>query len=301
MVVLTSCFGAFCTHQHTQEAISQHPLEVPQVPYANKWMRRMTEGGSLPTEHVGASATATVAASTAVTESSDIVSATFTPLHASEWTLSNDYCCTLHAPPSPNAHETLRYDQLQDRTVLRATTLLQNTTKSVVRVEIAQQSGIDLEMLMRRDLPILFYDEITLFEVRSQLFLCKQLSILTYLLTDDCVLQQDDLEDCGEVSFDAKIRVMPTCWFILSKLFVRIDDVIVRCRETRLYHNFNDVAEDGSLLISMDVTWREKRLQPEGPAGNSSRRSSKYVKGSSNELPLINDKVGIAQTFTLRI
>jgi hypothetical protein len=108
------------------------------------------------------------------------------------------------------------------------------------------------------------------------------------------------LEDCGEVSMDAKIRVMPTCWFILSKFFVRIDHVVVRCRETRLFHKFDNIAEDGSLIINMDVTWREKNLQNEGPASSNIMRS-RYGKNNSNDLPTVNQKYGIPQSFTVFI
>lgn len=37
------------------------------------------------------------------------------------------------------------------------------------------------------------------------------------LFFDDVLLYQDDLDDCGEVQFSAKIRVMPSCWFILCR------------------------------------------------------------------------------------
>ena len=37
------------------------------------------------------------------------------------------------------------------------------------------------------------------------------------LFFDDVVLYQDDLDDCGEVQFSAKVRVMPSCWFLLCR------------------------------------------------------------------------------------
>jgi hypothetical protein len=106
-------------------------------------------------------------------------------------------------------------------------------------------------------------------------------------------LFQDDLEDCGEVSMEAKIRVMPTCWFILSKLFVRIDNVIVRSRETRLYYEF-PVASDlkrGETLtmhdhrIYMEIIWREKDLSIDGP-GSSSTHSPMMTSSSLGASPL---------------
>lgn len=67
------------------------------------------------------------------------------------------------------------------------------------------------------------------------------------------------------MTFEAKIRVMPSCWFVLSKLYLRVDGVLIRCRETRLYHNFADdlvVASMNGMMvpsprIHMEVCWKE--------------------------------------------
>lgn len=59
---------------------------------------------------------------------------------------------------------------------------------------------------------------------------------------------------------EAKVRVMPNCWFALVRCFLRIDQVIVRCRETRLYHAFPESGEDKDIDIHVEVLWREKSL-----------------------------------------
>jgi type 2A phosphatase activator TIP41 len=51
-------------------------------------------------------------------------------------------------------------------------------------------------------------------------------------------LYQDDLHDQGEIILDAKVRVMPLCWFVLVRMFMRIDHAIVRIRDTRLFHRY---------------------------------------------------------------
>ena len=63
---------------------------------------------------------------------------------------------------------------------------------------------------------------------------------------------------------DAKIRVMPTCWFLLLRFFVRIDNVIVRAREVRLFHDFTTISSE-KMEIAMEVIWREKDLTAEAP------------------------------------
>ncbi|KAL0580714.1 Tap42 interacting protein [Marasmius crinis-equi] len=71
---------------------------------------------------------------------------------------------------------------------------------------------IPLAELTRPD-PILFYAEIPLFE--------------------------DELHDNGSSGLIIRIRVMPTCIFILSRFTLRVDNVLFRTYDTRLYHSFS--------------------------------------------------------------
>ncbi|KAG8923616.1 hypothetical protein FRC00_006030 [Tulasnella sp. 408] len=70
---------------------------------------------------------------------------------------------------------------------------------------------IPLAQLSRRD-PILYYAEILLYE--------------------------DELHDNGSSRLVVRLRVMPTCLFILSRLTVRVDGVVFRTFDTRIYHSF---------------------------------------------------------------
>lgn len=67
---------------------------------------------------------------------------------------------------------------------------------------------IPIERLMKHD-PILFFDESVLFE--------------------------DELGDNGISVLSTKIRVMPTCLLLLARFFLRIDNVIFRVRDVRVY------------------------------------------------------------------
>ena len=80
--------------------------------------------------------------------------------------------------------------------------------------EPADASVIDRALLQRQDMPILFYDDITLYE--------------------------DELHDHGVVSLNAKVRVMPTCWFVLLRYFLRVDGVLLRVHDTRYFHKFGE-------------------------------------------------------------
>ena len=71
---------------------------------------------------------------------------------------------------------------------------------------------LPLDQLKRPD-PILFYDEVVLYE--------------------------DELADNGISTLFCKIRVMPSCLLLLSRFFMRLDNVLFRLRDTRVYVNFD--------------------------------------------------------------
>lgn len=76
------------------------------------------------------------------------------------------------------------------------------------RIESTDQQ-LDLEKLKRQE-PILFYDELTLYE--------------------------DELADNGMSTLTLKVRCMPSGFFILLRFFMRVDGVLLRCFDTRYYY-----------------------------------------------------------------
>ena len=70
---------------------------------------------------------------------------------------------------------------------------------------------IPIELLKRRD-PILFFDEVVLYE--------------------------SELDDNGISLFTAKVRVHEKRMLLLCRLFMRLDNVLVRIRDTRVYVDF---------------------------------------------------------------
>ena len=95
-----------------------------------------------------------------------------------DWSYSTDYKGTLRSP-SP---------------------LLEATT-----------TPIPVELLKRPD-PILFFDEVILYE--------------------------DEMADNGITMYSCKIRVMPARLLLLCRFFMRLDNVLLRIRDTRVYVDF---------------------------------------------------------------
>lgn len=51
-------------------------------------------------------------------------------------------------------------------------------------------------------------------------------------------LYEDELGDCGLSQAVFRFRVMGDCFFGLVRHYLRIDDVVVRIYDTRIYHDF---------------------------------------------------------------
>jgi type 2A phosphatase activator TIP41 len=102
-------------------------------------------------------------------------------------------------------------------------------------------SGMPMHFLTDRSAPILYFDQL--------------------------VLLEDDLHDNGQMQYTLKLRVMPTCIYILTQLFVRVDQVLLRVRETRVLVELEKTGGDANQLSSgpcrrplkmyRDITWRE--------------------------------------------
>ena len=139
------------------------------------------------------------------------------------------------------------------------------------RWQTLSQSHIPFHMLQDTSQPILLYDDIHLYE--------------------------DDLHDNGDVSLNIKIRVMPKCWYVLQRLFVRVDHVCIKCREVRYFCLFDDSVGSGSNeqgdvqvnAIYRDVVWREASWEELGrlslPTDPAAWREDGNVGGTVSGMP----------------
>jgi len=71
----------------------------------------------------------------------------------------------------------------------------------------------------------------------------------------DIPLFEDELHDCGCSVSSVRIRVMPTYFFVLMRFYMRVDGVLVRVNDTRLYH------EAGTDFILREFTTRENKVE----------------------------------------
>jgi len=59
------------------------------------------------------------------------------------------------------------------------------------------------------------------------------------LFFDDVMLYEDELADNGIAMLSCKIRVMPARLLLLCRFFMRLDHVLLRLRDTRVYVDFD--------------------------------------------------------------
>ncbi|KAL2441949.1 TIP41-like protein [Exophiala dermatitidis] len=59
------------------------------------------------------------------------------------------------------------------------------------------------------------------------------------LFFDDVILYEDELADNGITMLSCKIRVMPARLLLLCRFFMRLDNVMLRIRDTRVYVDFH--------------------------------------------------------------
>lgn len=80
----------------------------------------------------------------------------------------------------------------------------------------------------------------------TQIPLQKLLQPDPILFFDESILFEDELGDNGISMLSTKIRVMHSCMLLLCRLFLRVDDVAFRIRDTRIYVDFetNDVLRE---------------------------------------------------------
>ncbi|CAD8049878.1 unnamed protein product [Paramecium sonneborni] len=105
-------------------------------------------------------------------------------------------------------------------------------------------------------------------------------------------LYEDELGDNGLVTCEFRFRVMGDCFFGLIRNYLRVDDVLIRILDTRIYHQF------GWDYILRDFTHREEswqNIQKNGfhfsPQWSTDQNQSFLIQNSVPVQLHINDKI----------
>ncbi|ODV89403.1 hypothetical protein CANCADRAFT_4025 [Tortispora caseinolytica NRRL Y-17796] len=101
------------------------------------------------------------------------------------------------------------------------------TIPSSMQFEEDGEDAIPVDKLMKPD-PILFFDELDLFE--------------------------DELGDNGTAVLNVKIRIMQERLLVLCRFHLRVDDVLFRIKDVRIFVEFND---NGKTVLIKDYILRE--------------------------------------------
>jgi type 2A phosphatase activator TIP41 len=121
---------------------------------------------------------------------------------------------------------------------------------------------IPVELLKQPD-PILFFDEVMLYE--------------------------DELADNGIAMLSCKIRVMPSRLLLLTRFFMRLDNVLVRLRDTRVYVDFDTGEVIREHLAKEGEYEKLREVYARGPDTNWGYRTDKeqVLASSREDVPVV--------------
>ncbi|GMG46972.1 unnamed protein product [Ambrosiozyma monospora] len=104
------------------------------------------------------------------------------------------------------------------------------------------------------------------------------------LFFDDMILYEDELGDNGISILNVKIRAMRSCMLILQRLFVRVDNVLLRINDTRLFIDFEEN------LVMREFKKQESKYEDilKLCHGNDPRRLLRDMNWCAGKLPVLS-------------
>ena len=131
--------------QHSKEFLERFPIDVIEVPYAHTWKAKVPD--DIPAIEKTSSSS-----SAGLTNSNDttFLAAIADKLKSWDWTFSSDYCFTQK-----------RLEESESPKIVASKS--NNPTNNGWQLE--EESGIDTDMLRDTSEPIIFFDEMTLYQV----------------------------------------------------------------------------------------------------------------------------------------
>ncbi|KAH8929780.1 TIP41-domain-containing protein [Atractiella rhizophila] len=114
---------------------------------------------------------------------------------------------------------------------------------------------------------------------------------------DDVPFFEDELGDNGTSYFSVKIRVMPSCFFILARFFLRVDQVLFRIFDTRIYHKFG-TEEVIREQRGREAAYKRVKAHLESPADLSNLTNANWVANVLGMLEQTGSKPTQASSIT---
>jgi len=111
-------------------------------------------------------------------------------------------------------------------------------------------------------------------------------------LIDEIILYEDELADNGISQLTVKFRVMPTYWFVLLRFWLRVDHVVFRIYDTRLFHDYS------SKHILREYTTRE---EPYKTLEKMLMKDPKVTTDSNLIAPLLPIKSQVTECISLSL
>lgn len=106
------------------------------------------------------------------------------------------------------------------------------------------------------------------------------------LMYAELPLYESELEDNGISQLSVKIRVMPSCWFVLLRFFLRVDGVLVRLMEVRYFSKLSsDPVKQNCGELLREVKYVEGTFAELG-AGGAPPDGPAYIDGDAASMAL---------------
>ena len=137
------------------------------------------------------------------------------------------------------------------------------------RLDVAESAdGIDYALLSDKHVPIEHYDDVDLFE--------------------------SELDDNGQSRFHVKVRCMPDRTYILARFWLRVDKVLLRAHETRIWceHSRDELVRE---YCEKEAAWSQLKAE-----GHISMRDTTLAKKPDMASPLLTKSLTVKERISVK-
>ena len=110
------------------------------------------------------------------------------------------------------------------------------------------------------------------------------------LFYDDVMLYEDELADNGTAMMNVRVRVMPERLLLLCRFFMRLDNVVFRVRDTRIYVDYATRKVIREYVAREDTYDNVRRSIPPGEDIGIFLRDPNWV---CQRLPIVESKTEV--------